>query len=232
MRGRRAAPSWRVLDVATGNGGTAIAAARRGCEVVGIDYVPSLVAQARERAAAERYAITFDEGDAEALPYADSSFDAVLSTLGVMFTADHRRAAAEMLRVCRSRGVLAMANWSPDGFIGRVFRTIGAHVPPPAGVKSPALWGTTAYLEELFGDHISGMRAETRHFMFRYRSPEHFLQFLRINYGPMLKAFEALDEEGRQGLAADLTALMAECNTAVGTLAIPSAYLEVVATRA
>jgi ubiquinone/menaquinone biosynthesis C-methylase UbiE len=225
-------PGWRVLDVATGNGGTAIAAARRMCNVVGLDYVPSLLVHGRDRAAAERYPITFDEGDAEALPYGDAEFDAVLSTFGVMFTANHQRAADELVRVCRPGGVIAMANWTPDGFIGRVFKTIGAHVPPPAGVTSPAMWGTDTYLRTLFGSAVASLRGETRQFVFRYRSPQHFLEFLRTNYGPMLRAFEALDDAGREALAADLLSLMAASNTATGTLAIPSDYLEAVATRA
>jgi SAM-dependent methyltransferase len=224
-------PGWQVLDVATGNGGTAIAAARRGCDVVGVDYVPALLVHARERAAAERYSIRFDEGDAEALPYGDAGFDAVTSTLGSMFTADHRRAAAELLRVCRPGGVIAMANWTPGGFIGQVFKTIGGHVPPPPGVTSPAMWGTESYLRTLFGAGVSALRTRSRTFTFRYRSPQHFLEFLRTNYGPMLKAFEVLDDTGREALAGDLQALMTEANTATGTLAIPSEYLEVVATR-
>ena len=224
-------PGWQVLDVATGNGGTAIAAARRGCDVVGVDYVPALLVHARERAAAERYSIRFDEGDAEALPYGDAGFDAVTSTLGCMFTADHRRAADELLRVCRPGGVIALANWTPGGFIGQVFKTIGGHVPPPPGVTSPAMWGTENYLRTLFGAGVSALRTRTRTFTFRYRSPQHFLEFLRTNYGPMLKAFEILDDTGREALAGDLQALMTEANMATGTLAIPSEYLEVVATR-
>jgi SAM-dependent methyltransferase len=224
-------PGWQVLDVATGNGGTAIAAARRGCEVVGVDYVPALLVHARERAAAERYPIRFDEGDAEALPYDDAGFDAVTSTLGSMFTADHQRAADELLRVCRPGGVIALANWTPGGFIGQVFKTIGRHVPPPPGVTSPAMWGTETYLRALFGAGVSALHTRTRTFTFRYRSPQHFLEFLRTNYGPMLKAFEVLDDTGREALAGDLQALMTEANTATGTLAIPSEYLEVVATR-
>jgi SAM-dependent methyltransferase len=224
-------PGWRVLDVATGNGGTAIAAARCGCDVVGVDYVPALLGHARERAAAERYPIRFDEGDAEALPYGDGGFDALTSTLGSMFTADHQRAADELLRVCRPGGVIALANWTPGGFIGQVFRTIGAHVPPPPGVTSPAMWGTESYLRTLFGSGVSALRTRTRTFTFRYRSPQHFLEFLRTNYGPMLKAFEVLDDAGREALAGDLQALMAVANTATGTLAVPSEYLEVVATR-
>ena len=224
-------PGWQVLDVATGNGGTAIAAARRMCDVVGVDYVPALLAHGRERAAAERYSIRFDEGDAEALPYPDASFDALTSTLGVMFTADHQRAADELLRVCRPGGVIAMTNWTPGGFIGQVFKTIGAYVPPPPGVTSPAMWGTEPYLRTILGEGISALRSQTRTFTFRYGSPQHFLEFLRTNYGPMLKAFEILDDAGREALAGDLLALMSATNTATGTLAIRSEYLEVVAIR-
>jgi SAM-dependent methyltransferase len=224
-------PGWRVLDVATGNGGTAIAAARRGCEVVGSDYVPELLVQARHRAAAERFPITFEQGDAEDLPYPDASFDAVLSTVGVMFTADHQRTADELLRVTRPGGTIALANWAPDGFIGQVFTTIGAHVPPPPAATPPALWGTAPYLSELFGSGISDLRTETRTFTFRYRSADHFLEVFRTYYGPVLKAFEGLPDDGRDALAADLRALMEASNVADGTLAIPSLYLEAVATR-
>jgi SAM-dependent methyltransferase len=225
-------PDWRVLDVATGNGGTAIAAARRGCDVVGVDYVPELLAQARQRAAAERYPITFDEGDAEDLPYPDASFDAVTSTVGVMFTADHRRAADELLRVCRPGGTIALTNWTPDGFIGQVFKAIGAHVPPPPAATPAPLWGTEPYLTELFGDGVADLRTEVRTFTFRYRSADHFLDVFRTTYGPMLKAFEGLPDDGRDALAADLRALLASANVATGTLAIPSTYLETVAIRA
>jgi SAM-dependent methyltransferase len=225
-------PGWQVLDVATGNGGTAIAAARRGCDVTGVDYVPALIDQARRRAEAERYPITFDVGDAEALPYADASFDAVTSTLGVMFTADHQRAADELLRVCRPGGVVALDSWTPTGFIGQVFKTLGAHVPPAPGAQSPALWGNEDHLRSMFGAGISELRTETRHFNFRYRSSDDFLEFMRTNYGPILKAFESLPDDGREALAADLRALMDAANVATGTLVIPSEYLEVVATRA
>ena len=180
---------------------------------------------------AERFAITFEEGDAEQLPYGDASFDTLLSTFGVMFVADQQRAANELLRVCRPGGVIAMANWTPTGFIGRVFKTIGKHNPPPAGVSSPLLWGTEARLRELLGSGITELRAVPRHFAFRYRSAEHFLDVFRTYYGPMLKAFEAQDDAGRDALAADLIALMNEMNTSTTSLVIPSEYLEVVATR-
>ena len=225
-------PDQRVLDVATGNGGTAIAAARRFCAVTGVDYVPELLVRARQRAAAEGFDITFVEGDAENLPCEDASFDAVTSTLGVMFTADHRRAAGELLRACRPGGLIALANWTPDGFIGRLFQTVGAHRPPPAGVASPALWGTETHLRDLFGDGIADLSVERRHYVFRYRSVDHFLDVFRTYYGPVLTAFESLDDAGREALAADLRQLLTEMNTADGYLAIPAAYLQVLATRA
>ncbi len=221
----------RVLDVATGNGGTAIAAARRFCHVTGVDYVPSLLTRARERAGAEGFAITFEEGDAEDLPYPDASFDTVLSTFGVMFTADQRRAAAELVRVCRPGGVIALANWSPEGFVGQLFKTIGAHNPPPANVASPMLWGTEAHVRQLLGSGITDLRAVARDYTFRYRSPEHYLDVFRTSYGPMLKAFEILDQEGRERLSDDLHRLLAKANRAVAHLVIPSTYLEIVATR-
>jgi ubiquinone/menaquinone biosynthesis C-methylase UbiE len=220
-----------VLDVATGNGGTAIAAARRFCEVTGSDYVPELVGRARERARAERYPITFEVGDAENLPYADASFDSVLSTFGVMFVADHGRAARELVRVCRPGGTIAFANWSPTGFIGRMFRTIGAHVPPPAGVTSPLMWGTEPYVRELLGDGVDDVDTTLRHFVFRFRSADHMLETFRSFYGPMVKAFEVLDDAGRAALETDLRRLFDDANTSSTTLVIPSEYLEVVATR-
>jgi ubiquinone/menaquinone biosynthesis C-methylase UbiE len=225
-------PDQRVLDVATGNGGTAIAAARRFCIVTGVDYVPELLDRARQRAAAEGFPITFTEGDAENLPCEDASFDAVTSTLGVMFTADHRRAAGELLRVCRPGGQIALANWTPDGFVGRLFQTVGQHRPPPAGVASPALWGTESHLRELFGTGITDLSVERRHYVFRYRSAEHFLDVFRTYYGPVLTAFESLDDAGREALAADLRRLLTEMNTADGYLRVPGAYLQVLATRA
>ncbi|GAB3659256.1 class I SAM-dependent methyltransferase [Ramlibacter alkalitolerans] len=223
----------RVLDVAAGNGNATLAAARRWCEVTSTDYVFALLERCRERAAAERlHAIDFREADAEALPFDDASFDAVLSTFGCMFTPNAARTASELLRVCRPGGRIAMANWTPDGFIGQVFGVLGRHVPPPAGVQSPALWGSRGRIAELFETEAKSITMEKRHFHFRYRSPDHMLEIFRGYYGPILKAFAALDEKGQQALAADLTALMKQFNAAgEGSLVIPGAYLEIVVTR-
>lgn len=221
----------RVLDVAAGNGNVALAAARRGCDVIATDYVPALLEKAAERAAAERLQIDFREADAEALPFKDRSFDVVVSTLGVMFTPDQPRAAAEMIRVCKSGGKIGLANWTPDGFIGQLFKTIGRHVPPPAGVKSPALWGTRARIEELFGSNASVIDAEPRDFVFRYRSPQHWLDVFRTYYGPLLKAFAGLQPAAQASLASDLFALIARFNrSGDASMVVPSEYLEVVIT--
>ena len=221
----------RVLDVAAGNGNVALAAARRGCDVIATDYVPALLEKAAERAAAERLQIDFREADAEALPFKDRSFDVVVSTLGVMFTPDQPRAAAEMIRVCKSGGKIGLANWTPDGFIGHLFKTIGRHVPPPAGVKSPALWGTRARIEELFGSNASAIDAEPRDFVFRYRSPQHWLDVFRTYYGPLLKAFAGLQPAAQASLASDLFALIARFNrSGDASMVVPSEYLEVVIT--
>ena len=219
-----------VLDVATGSGNAALAAARCGCAVTGLDYVPALLERARERARAERLDITFTEGDAERMPYPDDSFDAVLSCVGVMFTPDQERAAAELVRVCRPGGRIALANWTPTGFVGGMFRTVGKHVPPPAGLKPPGLWGTEQRLEELFAGALSELRVERRHFVFRFRSADDFVEFFRARYGPVTKAFEALDDAGREHLHADLAALVAAFDRGGGpTVAIPAEYLEVIA---
>ena len=169
----------KVLDVAAGNGNVSLAAARRWCDVVATDYVPALLERARERADAERLSIEFREADAEALPFADASFDVVVSTFGVMFTPDQDRAAAELVRVCRRGGKIGLANWTPEGFIGQLFKTIGKHVPPPPGARSPALWGTRARLAELFEPHAASIESAQRHFVFRYRSPEHWLEIFK-----------------------------------------------------
>ncbi len=222
----------RVLDVAAGNGNATLAAARRFAHVVSTDYVPALLDKGRARAAAEGLAVEFKVADAEQLPFEDRSFDVVLSTFGVMFAPDHRRCAAEMLRVLRPGGRIGMANWTPQGFIGRLFKVIGAHVPPPAGLASPAAWGTESRLVELFGPAAAQMRCERRVFNFRYRSTAHWLQVFRDYYGPTHKAFAALDEPGRDRLARDVVALLEELNTAGdASLVVPAEYLEVVITR-
>ena len=221
---------WRVLDVATGSGNAAIAAARHGCTAVGIDYVPALLERGRERAAAEGLSVELLEGDAEALPFPDNSFDAVTSVFGSMFAPDHAQAAAELLRVCRPGGTIALASWTPDGFIGELFRTVGGHVPPPAGVRSPMLWGTEAHLRELLGDSICSLEVAERTFTFRFASAEDFVAFFRTWYGPTLKAFAALEGSARDALEQDLVALARRFDR-LGTdaIAIPATYTEAVA---
>jgi len=219
----------RVLDVAAGNGNVSLAAARRWCDVTSTDYVPALLERGKARAAAEGLTIAFREADAEALPFEDASFDVVVSTFGVMFTPNQDKAASEILRVCKPKGKIGFANWTPQGFIGQVFKTLGQYLPPPAGVKSPALWGTRERLAELFGNGAASIQAQPRHFAFRYRSPEHFLDVFKTYYGPILKAFSALDETKQRGLRDDLTSLIGRLNTADdGTIVVPSEYLEVV----
>ncbi|WP_217913493.1 class I SAM-dependent methyltransferase [Miltoncostaea marina] len=222
----------RVLDVATGSGNAAIAAARMGCEVTGVDYVPALLERGRERAAAERLAITFTEGDVEDLPVADASYDAVTSVVGAMFAPDQRRAAAEMARVVRPGGCVALASWTPEGFLGDMFRTMAAHVPPPAGVASPLMWGSEDHVASLFGDAVR-WRHRRRHFTFRFASPERYVEMFATTYGPTLAAMESLDEEGRAGLAHDLAALARRHDRlgGGGAIAIPAEYLESVGLR-
>lgn len=222
----------KVLDVAAGNGNASLAAARRWCDVVATDYVPALLDRARDRAAAERLKIEFREADAEALPFPDGSFDVVVSTFGVMFTPDQDRAAGELVRVCRPGGKIGLANWTPEGFIGQVFKTIGRYVPPPAGVRSPMLWGTRARLTELFEPHASSIQTVPRNFVFRYRSPDHWLEVFRTYYGPMLKAFTALQPDAQSALAHDLKELIGQFNrSGDDTMVVPGEYLEVVVTR-
>jgi len=222
----------KVLDVAAGNGNATLAAARRWCEVVSTDYVPSLLERGRSRAAADGLSIQFREADAEALPFADASFDAVVSTFGVMFTPDQDKAAAELARVSKRGGKIGLANWTPEGFIGQLFKTLGKYLPPPAGAKSPALWGTEARIKEMFGASAASIKAERRHFNFRYRSPQHFLDIFKSYYGPTLKAFAALDAANQQGLTNDLLALIGRMNRAEdGTMVVPGEYLEVVITK-
>lgn len=222
----------RVLDVAAGNGNVSLAAARRHAEVLATDYVPALLDRAGERAAAERLTIDFQVADAEALPFADASFDVVVSTFGVMFTPDQDRAAGELLRVCRPGGKIGLANWTPEGFIGQLFKTLAGHLPPPAGVRSPALWGTPEFLRRHFEAGATSIEMNGREFVFRYRSPQHWLEVFRTTYGPLLKAFAALDAEGQARLERDVMALIARFNrSGDGTVVVPSDYLEVVIVR-
>ena len=222
-----------VLDVAAGNGNATLAAARRFASVTSTDYVLSLLDKGRERARAEGFVVRFQEADVEELPFPDSSFDVVLSTFGAMFAPDHERAADEIMRVLRSGGRIGIASWTPEGFIGRLFKLIGRHVPAPAGVKSPALWGSESHLAGLFGAQSAQIRAERRHFNFRYRSPAHFVEVFRDYYGPTHKAFAALDEAGQQAMEFEILELLGELNVAgPASLVVPSEYLEVVITKA
>jgi SAM-dependent methyltransferase len=219
-----------VLDVAAGNGNATLAAARRFANVTSTDYVPALLDKARARAAAENLTVTFREADAEALPFDDGSFDVALSTFGVMFTPEHERAAAELMRVVRKGGRIGLANWTPDSFIGQLFGIIGRHVPPAKGLRSPALWGNRAHLAMLFPDQK--IMARQTVFNFRYRSPAHWLDVFRNWYGPTHRAFAALDAPGQAELQADILALIAASNIGgASSLVIPSTYLEAVITR-
>ena len=222
----------KVLDVAAGNGMASLAAARRWCDVTSTDYVPALLECGRARASAAGLPIEFIEADAEYLPFGDSEFDVVVSTFGVMFTPNQEKAASELSRVCKPGGRIGLANWTPEGFIGQVFKTLGKYLPPPSGAKSPALWGTRAALEEMFGAQSRSIKAEPHLFNFRYRSPEHFLDVFRTFYGPVLKAFAALDTTSQQNLRNDLHALIVRMNkSGDSTMVVPSEYLEVVITR-
>jgi SAM-dependent methyltransferase len=222
----------RVLDVACGNGNATLAAARCGCEVTGIDYVPELLERGRARAAAEGLEVEFAEGDAEDLRFPDGAFDAVLSVVGVMFTPDQERAAAELARVCRPGGTIAVANWTPTSFVGQIFRTVTRYVPAPAGVRPPGLWGTEERLRELLGPAVSRLEVTARQFVFRFRSPDEFVDLFRTTYGPVHKAFLALDEPDRERLRAGLATLATQFDRGPGpSVAMPSDYLEAVAVR-
>jgi SAM-dependent methyltransferase len=221
-----------VLDVAAGNGNASLAAARRWCTVTSTDYVPSLLESGRARANADGLTITFQEADAESLPFADGSFDNVMSTFGVMFTPNQGQAAAEMARVCKSGGRIGLANWTPESFIGQLFKTIGKYIPPAPGVKSPSQWGTRERMEELFADSASDITVTSRDFVFRYHSPVHWIEVFRTFYGPMNKTFAALDADRQAAFTEDLLRLMEKDNrSGDDTLVLPSAYLEVVITR-
>ncbi|MCG2626971.1 class I SAM-dependent methyltransferase [Bradyrhizobium sp. WYCCWR 13023] len=219
----------RVLDVAAGNGNATLAAARRFAQVTSTDYVGALLERGRERAAAERVAVDFQEADAEALPFPDGSFDTALSTFGVMFTPDQDKAAAELVRVVRRGGKIGLANWTPDGFIGQLLKLVGKYAPPPSGVRSPTLWGTVARLGELFPRQQINALEQT--FTFRYRSPAHWLDVFRSFYGPTNRAFAALDADKAAALEADILDLLEKSNWGDrGDLVVPSTYLEVVVT--
>ncbi|MGH8595271.1 MAG: class I SAM-dependent methyltransferase [Gammaproteobacteria bacterium] len=221
-----------VLDVAAGNGNATLAAARRFARVTSTDYVPHLLPKGAARAKAEGLDVDFQEADAEALPFADGSFDVVLTTFGAMFTPEHRKAADELLRVVRSGGRIGMANWTPEGFIGQLFRVIGAYVPPAAGTKSPALWGSEPRIVELFGPHAMDIRCARRNFNFRYESAEHWIDVFRNFYEPTHKAYAALDPVRQRSLSGDITALLERLNVAgSSSLVVPGEYLEVVVTR-
>ena len=221
-----------VLDVATGSGNTALAAARRFCEVTAIDYVPALLEDGRRRADAERLHVTFQEGDAENIPFADASFDVVLSTVGVMFTPNQEKAASELLRVCRAGGKIGLANWTPTGFIGDLFRTIGQHIPPAPGLKPGTLWGTEERLRNLFGDGITSLQTTKHDFVFRYRSLAHWMDIFGTYYGPIVTALHSLDAAGQQGLSRDLISLLERYNLAKDrTFVAPVEYLAAVAIK-
>ncbi len=222
----------RVLDVAAGNGNASLAAARRFARVVSTDFVPHLLDKGALRAKAEGLDIQFQTADAEDLPFGDGSFDVVLSTFGVMFTPDHARSARELIRMARPGGRIGLANWTPEGFIGELFRLIGRYVPPPAGTMSPALWGTESYIASLFGFQAGDIRCERRHFNFRYRSPAHWIEVFRNFYGPTHRAFAALDAPSQERLTGDLLALLERLNVGgTGSLVVPGEYLQVVITK-
>lgn len=225
---------WRVLDVATGSGNAALAAARRGCDAVGADYVPALLERGRIRAAAEHLAVDFVEGDAENLPFPDASFDAVLSIYGVMFAPDHERAAGELLRVCRPGGRIALASWTPDGFIGETFRLFSRYLPPAADLEPPVRWGEEPYLRSLMGQGAASLTSFRRSAIFRFRSAEENVEFFRTHYGPTLRAFQTLGSEQQKSLHCELVALAHEFDTNRGTgpIAITASYLETVIVRA
>jgi len=222
----------RVLDIAAGNGNATLAAARRGAQVTSTDYVPALLERGAERAHAERLNVTFKTADAESLPFEDHSFDVILSTFGAMFSPDHSRVAAQMTRVCRSGGRIGLSNWTPDGFIGQLFKTLGRRLPPPQGLQSPALWGVESHIHNLFGAQASSIVAQRRYFNFRYRSAAHFIDVFRTWYGPIHQAFKVLSPADAAGFESDLTELLNQLNVAgPHSLVVPSEYLEVVVSR-
>jgi ubiquinone/menaquinone biosynthesis C-methylase UbiE len=219
----------RVLDVAAGNGNATLAAARRWCDVTSTDYVPALLESGKKRAQSEGHSIQFQEADAENLPFIDGSFDVVLSTFGVQFTPNQEKAAQEMARVCRPGGKIGLACWTPESFIGQLFKMIGKYVPPAAGLKAPSAWGTRARIEEIFGATAKDIKTTKRDFAFRYRSAMHWIEVFRTYYGPMNKTFGALDTAKQSAFTKELVDLLEQGNRSHDrTLVLPSEYLEVV----
>jgi len=217
----------KVLDVACGQGNAAMAAARRFAEATGVDYATNLLEQGRDRAAAEHLEVTFQEGDAEALPVPDRAFDLVVSTVGVMFAPDHQRAADELVRVTKPGGRIALACWTPTGMIGDLFKTVAKWAPPPAGIRSPTLWGTADHLTGLFGDRVEWTALTSRMYTFRYHSPAHFSEWFRHYYGPITRLAGSLSEADRERFAIDLAEVAVRFNRASdGTVAAPAEYLE------
>lgn len=221
----------KVLDVAAGNGNASLAAARHFAEVTSTDYVPALLEEGKRRAEADMLPMTFQVADAESLPFADASFDVVLSTFGVMFAPNQPRAASELVRVAKPGGRIGLANWTPEGFIGDLFKVVRAHVPPPAGLKSPMVWGDEAGLRDLF-PNVSSMKIARKTYTFRYRSAEHWVDFFRAYYGPTHKTFAALDPAGQDAFRAALLEFLGRWNRKdEPTLVVPGEYLEVVITK-
>ena len=226
-------PAALVLDVAAGNGNATLAFARRWCDVTSTDYVETLLARSEARATAEDLRVKYQVADAEALPFSDGEFDAVVSTFGVMFTPNHLQAASELIRTCRSGGKVGLANWTPQSFIGELFKIIGAVFPPPPGVQSPCLWASREWIEETFGAASKSIAFKQKSFVFRYRSPEHFVEVFRAFYGPVHNAFLALDAEQRATMEASILNLIAERNTATdGSMRLPAEYAEIVMVKA
>jgi SAM-dependent methyltransferase len=222
----------KVLDVAAGNGNAALAAARRWCEVTAIDYVPALLDQGRQRAAAERLEVTFQEGDAEAIPFSDETFDVVLSTIGAMFAPDQAKAAHELVRVCKRGGKIGITTWPPDSFVGEWFQVTARHVPPPPGLRPPTFWGTEEGLLELLGDQETELQVNRRTFYFRYRTIQHWLDYFRAYFGPTRVAFEQLNPRGQDALAKDLVDVVRRFDQSCdNTMVVPGDYLEVIAVR-